>query len=157
MKKNHLVIMLIMFLSLSGCSPSKTPEPPKKEVIEYKGDTATGITMTIKEGTLTNNSATVIIKDLSGKENIYGNDFELYKNTDNEWIAVPLIVENTSWELRGYHVNENNLLEMEQYWGGYWGNLSPGYYKLVKGTSLSGEMQIYTFSVNFTIEAQDRK
>lgn len=157
MKKLLILSIIIISISLTGCSSSKNSEPPKKEVIKYKGDTAIGITMTIKEGTLTNNFATVIIKDLSGKENIYGNDFELYKNTDNEWIAVPLLVENTFWELRGYHVNENNLLEMEQYWGGYWGNLPPGCYKLVKGASLSGEMQVYTFSVDFTIEAQSRK
>ena len=48
-------------------------------------DLAENITMEIKEGTLTNKGATVIITDLSGNENIYNNEFRLDRKKNGRW------------------------------------------------------------------------
>ena len=48
------------------------------------------ITMTIKEGTLTRTSATVIIKD-NDKEHRYGKDYSIEKKENGEWKPVKQI------------------------------------------------------------------
>lgn len=144
-KKITIILFLII---LTGCS--KTAKIDKTR--SYEKDTAQNITMTIKEGTLTNNSATVIIKDLSGQKNYFGEDFVLYKKKNNKWYYLKTITNGTTWITKDYHTDENNLLEMRQSWKGYWGTLKPGQYKLVKGAFHEGEMDAKTFSTDFVIK-----
>lgn len=87
MKRKFTILLLCLLLA--GCS--KTAKIDKTR--SYEKDTAQNITMTIKEGTLTNNSATVIIKDLSGQKNYFGEDFVLYKKKNNKWYYLKTIIQ----------------------------------------------------------------
>ncbi|MCM1053617.1 MAG: hypothetical protein NC483_06570 [Ruminococcus sp.] len=113
---------------------------------KYKGDTAENITMSIKDGTLTNNSATIIIKDLSNNNYTYRKGVEIYKKKDNNWIHIFSTKNNTLDEQVGYCVSETGLLEIDENWT----ELDSGHYKLVKSITSIGEK--YTFSTDFTIE-----
>lgn len=153
--KKIILLMIISIIITIGCIfNKKTNENINKLKAEeiYQGDTTSDIAMTIKEGTLTNSSATVIIKDLSKKRYEYNDAFSLYVKKDNNWLHLyPIAEDEIIVKGISYGGVENSLLELDQYWGNIWGNLQSGEYKLVKSASLVGEDKDYTFSVDFTI------
>ncbi len=73
--KKIFILMPLLIVIITGCRKEVENIPRKK----YEGDTAKNVTMTIKEGTLTNKSATVIIEDLNlnNKKDVYGISFDL--------------------------------------------------------------------------------
>jgi len=112
-----------------------------------------GVTMTIKEGTLTRTGATIIITDLSGKDNVYGNWYRIDKKENGIWQELDIIFEgNYGCNLIGYSPNENNQLEMDVNWEDLYGKLESGEYRLVKETSIPLENQKYYFSVEFVLK-----
>lgn len=112
-----------------------------------------GVSMKIKEGTLTPTGATIIITDITGEENIYGSEYRIDKKENDKWQDAEIIIEgNYGWNLIGYHVDENNTLEMNVEWEWLYGKLEPGTYRIVKGTSKQGELEDKYFSVEFEIK-----
>lgn len=112
-----------------------------------------GVSMYIKEGTLTNTGATIIIKDMTSKNNIYGDEYRIDKLVDDTWQELDVVVKgNYGWNSIGYHVNENNILELEINWEWLYGKLNKGTYRIVKSTSALREIKHYYFSVQFTID-----
>jgi len=109
------------------------------------------IKMEIKEGTLTNKGATIIITDTSGKENVYGEEYKLEKKENEIWKELEVIVEgNYAWNLIGYSVGEDNKLELEINWEWLYGSLPKGEYRIVK--YIQEKNQKYYFTVEFKIE-----
>ncbi|HOO67763.1 MAG TPA: hypothetical protein PLC53_00120 [Bacilli bacterium] len=111
-----------------------------------------GVSMIIKVGTLTRTSATVIITDLSDKDNVYGNEFRIDKKENGEWKELEPIIDNYAWDLIGYMVDDNNTLELVQEWEWLYGELDNGEYRLVKSTSVPLEKVNHYFSVEFKID-----
>ena len=105
-----------------------------------------GISMEIKEGTLTKTSATIIITDNTGKGNTYGSSYHLDKINNNRWQTLDVIYEgNYGFTSIGYLVDENNQLEFNHNWKNLYGELETGTYRLVK------EVNNKYFAVEFTI------
>lgn len=94
-------------------------------------DLAENITMEIKEGTLTNKGATVIITDLSGNENTYNNEFRLDRKKNGRWHKMvkedPVIVAPGATGK-----DENNKVEIELNFEAYYGIIEDGHYRIVK-------------------------
>ena len=90
------------------------------------------ITMEIKEGTLTSKSATIIIKDTSKEKNTYGEEYRIDKKVNNSWKELEPIVENYGFNLIGYEVNKDNVLQLKVKWENLYGELPTGQYRLVK-------------------------
>ena len=94
-------------------------------------DLAENITMEIKEGTLTNKGATVIITDLSGNENTYNNEFRLDRKKNGRWHKMvkedPVIVTPVATGK-----DENNKVEIELNFEAYYGIIEDGHYRIVK-------------------------
>lgn len=112
-----------------------------------------GVTMTIKEGTLTKTGATVIITDTSNRENIYGTPYRLDKFENSEWKPLEVIYEgNYAWTAIGYLKDENNKLEFTINWKTLYGELKKGKYRIVKDTSESGEGTTHYITAEFIIE-----
>lgn len=117
-----------------------------------------GISMTIKEGTLTNKSATIIIKDTNGKEKyVYGTSFRIDKKVDGKWEGLQTTVNNCAFTSLAYYVDDNGYLEFNQNWNCMYSSLEKGTYRLVKYTFLENDIPITEeehkyFSVEFTIE-----
>lgn len=111
-----------------------------------------GVTMNIKEDTLTNEGATIIIKDVSSKNNIYGVSYRIDEFIDSSWEALKPIIDNYAWTTQGYYVNENNILEMNINWKWLYGKLKPGKYRIVKNTSEPGEGTEHYITVDFEIK-----
>lgn len=133
MKKKLLISLsvLIFCLCLVGCGK-------KMNQLE-------NISITIKDGTLTKTSATIIITDLSVNENTYGEWFRIDKKENGKWNEVKKIGE--AWfNLIGYMVDENHQLELNQNWKDIYGELETGEYRLVK------EVNHEYISVEFKID-----
>ena len=72
-----------------------------------------GINMNIKEGTLTNTSATIIITDTTNNDNVYGTYYRIDKYENNKWRELDIVYKgNYGWTEIGYLVNKDNKLEM---------------------------------------------
>ena len=85
MKKTILTILLcgVMVLGMTGCGKQKNEFDigNKSDIKISQND----VIMTIKEGTLTNKSATLILTNNSDKNFQYGTPYEIEIKKDGEW------------------------------------------------------------------------
>lgn len=154
MKKTILTILLCvwMVLSFTGCGSNKTVEE------KFEPTEINGISMTIKDGTLTNKEVTVIINDTNGKGTyVYGTEFWIEKKEDDNWVSPEKTDNNCAFTQVAYYVGDDGLLEFNQNWECMYGKLKKGTYRLVKSTFLESDIPITEdeekyFSVEFTIE-----
>lgn len=110
-------------------------------------DEVEGVSMVIKDGTLTRRGATVIITDTSGADYTYGEEYRIDKYEDGEWEELEVIIKgNYAWNSIGYQVDKNNKLELDVNWEWLYGRLDDGYYRIVK--SINDK----EFSVEFRID-----
>lgn len=117
-----------------------------------------GISMSIKEGTLTNKGATIIIKDTNGKgKYVYGTSFRVDKYVNGKWVEPQTTDNNCAFTSMAYYVDDNGYLEFNQNWNCMYSSLEKGTYRLVKYTFLESdtpitEEELKYFSIEFTIE-----
>lgn len=144
-----IIILLIIIICFIISNVNSEMEFVDEEILE-------NVTMTIKEGTLTKTGATVIITDLSGNDNTYGDFFRIDKKENNKWQKLDVVVKgNYGFNSIGYGVNEDNILEMKIDWNWLYGELDTGEYRLVKDVAVTkdnsylGTKYIY---VEFIIE-----
>ena len=85
MKKKLLIIFLcgVMALGVTGCGKQKNELDigDKSDIKVSQND----VIMTIKEGTLTNKSATLVLTNNSDKNFQYGNPYGIEIKKDGEW------------------------------------------------------------------------
>lgn len=116
-----------------------------------KIDDLEGVSMKVKEGTVSNKGLTVIITDTSDRENIYGTFYriDVYKN--GEWVEVNR-KSDMAFTSIGLYPDENNTLELDISWLNYYGRLSSGRYRVVKSTSVAGEGTEHFITAEFKIK-----
>lgn len=114
-------------------------------------DEINDISMSIKKGTLTKTSATVIIKDTTNKENIYGESFIVEKYEEGIWKKLDS-KNDMVFNSIGYTVDKNNTLELKVKWDYFYGELSKGKYRILKDFSKPGDAIIQYVSVEFDME-----
>ena len=126
----YLNLFIVLLVMITGCRGNDMYD---------KED----ITMTIKNGTLTNNSATIIITDFSKQNNSYGLWFRIDKKENNKWKELKA---KENWiNTPAYYVDENNKLELEHNWQHIYGKLPNGEYRIIKevnGKYISAEFTI---------------
>lgn len=93
-------------------------------------DLAEDITMEIKKGTLTKTGATIVITDLSGKNNTFSKEFRIDQKRGGKWYTLKDKSKNKVDVMPGQE--ENKKLEQELNWEKNYGTLSDGYYRIVK-------------------------
>lgn len=115
-----------------------------------------GISMSIKEGSLTSVSADIIITDLSKRDNMYGADFYLQQKSNDEWINVPVLVQENGipvgFNAIGYTPNQNGELFFSINWESIYGKLPTGEYRLIKSSAIPGEGTKHFITVDFFLE-----
>lgn len=118
-----------------------------------KIDDLEGVSMSIKESTLSNTCATIVITDTSNRNNIYGEEYRIDKKENGIWNELDVVVEgNYAWNAIGYSVNKDNKLELDINWEWLYGKLKPGEYRIVKSTSYAGEGTKHYITAEFSIE-----
>lgn len=149
MKNKLLSTIFLVFtcFTIIGCG-TQTKIEKKAELNEVKN-----VSMTIKKGTLTKTSATIIITDLNKKTHDYGAPFRIDKKENNSWSEVEKIKDG-NFNLKAYNVDKNNKLEMETNWENIYGELKSGEYRMVKDICANEDncTEKKYFSVEFTID-----
>lgn len=146
-KLDKIIIVLVVILLIIGLLV-KTKNNSEDNILDFKEPS--NITMSIKDNSLTESQATVIITDNTGNDNTYSISFRLDKKVNNKWKKLKVINSDYGFNEIGYKVDENNKLELVQYWEHIYGKLDKGDYRLVKSI-LNSNKKVY-FSTEFTIK-----
>lgn len=97
-------------------------------------DEVDGITMYIKDNTLTDIGCTVVIQD-TNKDNIFGNWYRFDKKINGKWQELKPIIDNYGFTAMGYKVNEDGIIEFKIDWEWLYGKLDDGEYRIVKSVN----------------------
>ena len=112
---------------------------------EQKMNQVAGVSIKIKEGTLTNTGATFIITDTTDKNYSYGEPYRIDKKENGKWIEAPKVIEDAFFNEPAYQPDENNEIVREINWEWIYGKLKPGTYRFV--TNASDENISVTFVI----------
>ena len=152
MKKSILTILLcgVMVLGMTGCGKSKNEFDigNKSDIKISQND----VIMTIKEGTLTNKSATIVLTNNSDKNFQYGDPYEIEIKKDEEWHKINI---ELYFDMPAFQLSAKESKEIELNWENGYGKLANGTYRIIKEIDYEYEEEKYeTFNVavEFTIE-----
>ena len=109
------------------------------------------VKMSIKEGTLTQSSASIIILDNNDTPYAYDEWFRIDRKVNNKWEEVNRINNNYIVRDIAYDIRKNKKLETTVKWGDLYGELKKGKYRLVKKVYDNDGNDIY-ISTEFIIE-----
>lgn len=122
-----VLVLLIVLLTLIICFKPR-------EVKDL--NLAENIAMKIKDGSLTNTGATVIITDLSGNENLdlISKEFKIDYKKNEKWYRLESKIKHEVTVMTGENVvdNKDNTYTQEINWERYYGKLGKGHYRIVK-------------------------
>ena len=151
MKKTILTILLcgVMVLGMTGCGKQKNEFDigNKSDIKISQND----VIMTIKEGTLTNKSATLILTNNSDKNFQYGTPYEIEIKKDGEWHKINV---ELNFTLPVFHLLPKESKEIELNWENEYGKLSKGTYRIIKGINYEyeeGKYKSFNVAVEFII------
>ncbi len=152
MKKTIFAILLcgVMFLGLTGCGLNKNEfNIGEKSSVE---PTTSDVTLTLKEGTLTNTGATFILKNEGNIDYGYGPAWEIEMKQDDEWHKIDVVLNFNS---PSYQLSVNESKELNINWENSYGKLASGEYRLIKNIDIEkedGTFEDFYVSAEFTIE-----
>ena len=151
MKKTILTILLcgVMVLGMTGCGKQKNEFDigNKSDIKISQND----VIMTIKEGTLTNKSATLILTNNSDKNFQYGNPYEIEIKKDGEWHKINV---ELNFTMPAFQLSARENREIEINWENGYGKLEKGIYRIIKGIDYEyeeGKYKPFNIAVEFTI------
>ena len=151
MKKTILTILLcgVMALGMTGCGKSKNEFDigNKSDIKVSQND----VIMTIKEGTLTNKSATLVLTNNSDKNFQYGNPYEIEIKKDGEWHKINV---ELNFDMPAFPLSSKESKEIELDWENGYGKLAKGTYRIIKGINYEyeeGKYKSFNIAVEFTI------
>lgn len=147
--KNRLILLFIAII-LIGLSPFILKIHYKVHNLETINE-AEGVTMKIEKETLTRTGANIIITDISGNDNTYGNGCKIEIRANGNWRELETINgEPITSTMEGHMVNSEHKLYMHLNWGINYGELENGEYRVVK-SCLSSKNQRYYLYTEFII------
>ena len=150
MKKTILIILCgVMVLGLTGCGKSKNEFDigNKSDIKISQND----VIMTIKEGTLTNKSATLVLTNNSDKNFEYGTPYEIEVKKDGEWHKINVELDFT---MPAFQLSAKESNEIELDWESGYGRLAEGTYRIIKVINYEyngGKYEPFNVAVEFTI------
>ena len=149
----HIILIALVcigvVLGMTGCGKSK-----KEFDIGNKSDikiSQNDVIMTIKEGTLTNKSATLILTNNSDKNFQYGNPYEIEIKKDGEWHKINV---KLNFDMPAFPLSSKESKEIELDWENGYGKLAKGTYRIIKGINYEyeeGKYKSFNIAVEFTI------
>ena len=151
MKKTILTILLcgVMVLGMTGCGKQKNEFDigNKSDIKISQND----VIMTIKEGTLTNKSATLVLTNNSDKNFQYGNPYEIEIKKDGEWHKINV---ELNFDMPAFPLSSKESKEIELDWENEYGKLAKGTYRIIKGIDYEyeeGKYETFNVAIEFTI------
>ncbi len=151
MKKTILTILLcgVIVLGMTGCGKQKNEFDigNKSDIKISQND----VIMTIKEGTLTNKSATLVLTNNSDKNFQYGNPYEIEIKKDGEWHKINV---ELNFDMPAFPLSSKESKEIELDWENGYGKLAKGTYRIIKGINYEyeeGKYETFNVAIEFTI------
>lgn len=126
MRKILAIILCVWTIfAITGCGKEKLEIGLKSE----KVISDMGVSLTVKKDSISKNGATFTLTNDTDENIIYGADYELEIEKDNEWHTF-----NTqlNFILIGYTLNAHDSKELNINWKNSYVNLEPGKYRLIK-------------------------
>ena len=151
MKKTILTILLcgVMVLGMTGKKKKKNEfDIGNKSDIKISQN---NVIMTIKEGTLTNKSATLVLTNNSDKNFQYGNPYEIEIKKDGEWHKINV---ELNFDMPAFQLLSKESKEIELDWENEYGKLAKGTYRIIKGIDYEyeeGKYETFNVAIEFTI------
>ena len=150
MKKTILIILCgVLVLGLTGCGkPKNELDIGSKSNIKISQN---DVTMTIKEGTLTNKSATLVLTNNSDKNFQYGIPYEIEIKKDGEWHKINV---ELNFDMPAFPLSSKESKEIELDWENGYGKLAEGTYRIIKVINYEyngGKYEPFNVAVEFTI------
>ena len=145
-----ILVCTLIILSLSACTNSKNEFDIGKESnieIEEKG-----VSLLIKENTLTKTGATLILKNDSDVVIQYGEPYEIEIKKDGKWHKINV---ELNFIMPAYIVNAKESKEIELNWSYGYGKLTSGNYRIIKDINIKnaeGSYEKFYVSAEFSIE-----
>ncbi|NLO20807.1 MAG: hypothetical protein GX119_02250 [Syntrophomonadaceae bacterium] len=174
--KKHLNLFLCLVISLillGGCTNYEdSDQGPAKTQAETGSSSSTearpgivtiydtvnnfeGVTMRVKEGSVTANGLSVIFSNKSSHECIYGEHFGLEKKTTGSWYQIPVVIDgNYGFNHIGYPLAPGENAELAVDWEWLYASLAPGDYRIIKDIAdfrATGDYDKYYLAAEFTI------
>jgi len=152
MKKTILTILVcgFMVLGLTGCGTDKNEfEVGKKSDVEI---VEKGVSLSIKDGTLTNTGVTLLLKNANDVDVQYGEPYEIEIKKDGEWHKINV---ELNFNLPAYILKTKEIKEIELNWENGYGKLASGDYRIIKSIDIEkedGTYDMFDVSAEFTIE-----
>lgn len=149
--KNYLIIIFsIIIISVLSIILLSSHFFSKKTCEEL--DLADGISLSIKDGTLSKTGATIIITSNSDNKYQTGRDYRIDKFTNGNWNKLKLNNEMVVVS-DAINIENDNPLEFVINWERYYGTLDKGKYRIVKNVSkkvepFSDKQITIEFSIN---------
>lgn len=105
-----------------------------------------GVSMSIKNGTLTNSGAVIILKNDSDIDVSYGNPYSIQVKKKGKWQDIE---SDLSFTLPAFILKSKSSEEIKINWEYGYGKLEKGEYRIIKGFHYEKEKEVYVgFSVN---------
>ena len=145
-----ILICVIMILGVTGCKKSKN-----KFDIGNVSDvkiSQSDVTLSIKEGTLTNEGATLILTNNSDKNYQYGYPYTIEIMKDGKWHYINVQLD---FIMPALQLLANETKEIELNWKSGYGKLAEGTYRIIKSIDYEkeeGQYETFNVAVEFTIE-----
>lgn len=108
------------------------------------------VIMEVKEGSLTNTKATLIMTNHTNDNYTYGNPYFIEKEKDGTWYELKTI-NDLFFTMPAFELKANSSVEFEIDWEYGYGKLESGKYRIIKDVSNSKGERIY-IAAEFTIE-----
>lgn len=151
MKRVTLIALMCIcvVLGMTGCGKSKNEFNigNKSDIKISQND----VIMTIKEGTLTNKSATLILTNNSDKNFQYGTSYEIEIKKDGEWHKINV---ELNFTMPAFQLSARENKEIEINWENGYGKLEKGTYRIIKEIDYEyeeGKYKSFNIAVEFTI------
>lgn len=160
MKRIFIVLAVISFV-LVGCSEElddQTREPTTdwEQTIYGTVNNLEGVTMIVKEGTVTSTGLTVTFENNYNKQIIYGEYYLLEKKIKGTWYQVPFAFDgNPAFNDIGYSLDSSVAKEWQVKWEGLYGSIDHGEYRIVKEMldfRNAGGYDKYHLTAEFTVD-----
>lgn len=152
MKKTILtiVIYMVIVLVLTGCDKIKNEfDIGNKSDIEIS---QIDVSLSIKEGTLKNTGAALVITNNSDKDLEYGNPYEIEIKQNGNWYKINVELYFT---MPAYSLKSKESKEIELNWENSYGKLSSGTYRIIKSVDYEkeeGNYETFYIATEFIIE-----
>lgn len=153
-----LVFLLICIFTVTGCNKVPAIDNQLENTSKNKDvivNNLPGVAIDIKENTLSNKEATIVVNNESEHSLTFGSVYSIEKEVDENWSEIPYVIQSVGWDSIGYEVLANSSYEFEATnWEWLYGTLEAGKYRFIKDASIgSGEDLVnYYFAVEFSLE-----